>query len=104
MLDSKINTALNEYIDSVIRNLPNMREEYSVGIEGAREAGVSEDSDLRNYIVQDIAHDLRHESVMIFARHSHSRFPTDKEIEDMGRVVEERIGEIRSVVVALPWL
>jgi hypothetical protein len=78
-------------------------EKYSVGIEGAKEAGITKDSDLRNTIVQDITHDLRQESVMIFAGHSHSRLPTDNEFEALGRVLDKRIEEIRSVVASLPF-
>lgn len=104
MLDAKVKTALNEHIDSILQNLPSMKAAYAEQIKSDRQLlGFTDAYALRESIVHSIYHDIRHESVMIFARNACSRFPTIPEQEELSYLIRKRLPEIMSVVDSLDW-
>lgn len=97
---------MNEHIDSVIRDLPNRKEEFITELEAAKQAGLTDVSEFKLHmnIIHSVMHDIRHESVMIFAKYSHSKHLNEVEFGEMMKVIENRNPEIGAVVNSLQWI
>lgn len=103
MLKDRVIIALNEHVKDTLQKLPRMKEAYLEQFEEMKKMGLGDAFSLRSTIVHEIYHNLRHESMMIFARNSDSRFPTEAEIQEMGKLLDRHTSEIESKVNSLDW-
>ena len=94
MLAPNVVRALNDYVSAFIRDLPTMKEKYMNEFEAGRDFGFGGVGDL----VHIILHDIRHESVMVFARNSNSQMPNDRELQEMVKVIDRRASDITLAV------
>lgn len=93
LLDSKVISALNQYVDSRISNLPNMKEKYYS----------DSPNETNEWILHHIVHDLRHESVMVFMN-TKGRFPNDLEQNEISDLINKRLTDIARMLKVLHWV
>ena len=103
MLNPKIIVALDELVDSTIRNLPKRKEDFYDEFEAATKSGLT-DVDmftLRRDIFDSIMRDIRYQLPKIFAKHSGSKCLDEVEYAEMWKLVKGRQTEIGAAINAL---